>query len=202
MTRTTKSLIALLVLVAMCVSFCVPTFAEATAGEHEHTEDTTATATCPGEEQRHTFANCSSYTKLGTTKPVCGVSKGYTEYKCNVCGDKFVEDIAEFNKHDYKVEKDGATCTAPGKIKYTCNQCGHSYEETVTELGHTWGDWYYAEGVFCDETGRHYVRDCEVCGEQDQGLWTSNYRYTFYSEQYPFYLRSYSYQLCFNIKKL
>ena len=90
MKRTTKSLIALLILVAMCVSFCVPTFAAAADEPHEHTDGGADTVECPvvAAGEKHTKDNCK-YDVVETVVASCG-QDGYTEAKCKACGTTFI----------------------------------------------------------------------------------------------------------------
>jgi len=159
MKRTTKSLIALLVLVAMCVSFCVPTFA--TEGEpHAHAE-----TTCP---EKHTLDNCESVI-VTVVAPKCG-ERGYTIYKCVECETPFLDSWTdgEYTEHDYKeIERTEATCVDDGVIIYECQRdgCGHVKKETISAVGaHAWGEWIYnVENYECSDEGVERTRECAKC---------------------------------------
>ena len=143
MKRTTKSLIALLVLVAMCVSFCVPVFATEPAAEHE--------LTCPCEGKTHTLeglglthdqAVAQGY--LVKNVAVCG-EDGYSIYKCIVCpGDAYFLDnyVPAINVDhifdETKTTTNPATCYNPGSVNKYCTRCEQWINETLPALGHVW----------------------------------------------------------------
>jgi hypothetical protein len=181
MKRTTKSLIALLVLVAMCVSFCVPTFAAAEAEEHEHT--------CPLAGKTH------SLEALGLTHEqavdagyfvknvaICG-EDGYSIYECVNCEEEyFLDNFVKGEDVDHvfdesKTQTVAPDCTTDGSVTKYCSRCGEYITEKIDALGHIWdregapenGYWVYSkngvvvDSYYCTDGDVEADRECE-CG--------------------------------------
>ena len=148
MKRTTKSLIALLVLVAMCVSFCVPTFAVEAESHDEHADE--VTCVCAGKD--HTLEalgiTAEEAEELGhlVKDEVNCITGGWSIYKCINCPDDdpkayFVGNYVKPGEagHDFEgnepVIKTPATCDTDGLKVTKCNRCG-DVEEVIPALGH------------------------------------------------------------------
>lgn len=171
MKRTTKSLIALLVLVAMCVSFCVPVFA---TDEHAHTTE----GACSLAGKNHTLADlgltpeeakANGYLVEDKTNCLTG---GYSVYKCVICAavdanDKFAYFIDNYSApgeagHDFTGNETNVTlkptCTEEGTKVTKCNRCG-DVEEKIPALKHdfdkTKTEWYKngvkVESYYCTD---------------------------------------------------
>ena len=183
MKRTTKSLIALLVLVAMCVSFCVPTFAEVTESGHEHTENVvTTTLKCPGKDVAHTKFNCDYDVDPDlSVEASCG-RDGYTAGVCKTCGYTFPFDVvAKPNDHEYENNGDAVAPTCKydvatdtyvlvdGYQPVKCSICGDETNVTITatEEVHVWGEPYFQGNNSnpCTPEGAVKVKKCETCGK-------------------------------------
>ena len=178
MKRTTKSLIALLVLVAMCVSFCVPTFAATNAGEHEHDETVvTTTLKCPGKDVAHTKNNCDyEVSEKLSVEATCG-RDGYTAGVCKTCGYTFPFDVvAKPNDHDLSIEvenvapkcekTDDGYKLVNGYVKKQCSICDETVTTPVvaTEAVHDWSEPYLqGEDNPCTPEGAVYVKKCATC---------------------------------------
>lgn len=179
MKRTTKSIFALIIVLVMCVSFCVPTFAEVAAVADTAAEGTTAAVNCPGKDKQHKL-NILGLTPETATEYVVRVvpapcqGRGFTIYKCPVCGEQFADnwvdgDAAEHTYDEANAETKQPTCTEDGYIKYTCTKCGDVVTEPLKSQGHKWSDWVaYKDGVkvdsfLCTDTGITKERTC-ACG--------------------------------------
>lgn len=58
-----------------------------------------AAEACPGQGTAHSLKNCADYTAVYTKPANCG-EQGYTTYKCNKCGDTFVDSwVAPSGEH-------------------------------------------------------------------------------------------------------
>ena len=135
-----------------------------------HTPGKAATCTEP-----QTCEKCGTVLELpkghsyseNVVAPTC-TAMGYTEYKCDNCGDSYVGNYTDKAEHDYKQTVTNPTCTEHGYTTYTCVNCGdefvsdytekkpHNYKAeitkpTCTEFGFT----TYA----CAECGDTYVAD-------------------------------------------
>jgi len=126
MTRMTKSIFALVVLIAMCVSFCVPTFAEAAAVASE-------AAVCPGKDKEHTMTNCTNV-YIETVKPQCG-EIGYDLYRCTTCNAPILHNIDASLDGTHKWG-DWAVTVAPdcddyGEMQRVCTNDGCSGKEVI-----------------------------------------------------------------------
>ena len=174
MKRTTKSILALVVLVAMCVSFCVPTFAAAS-----DELNLLAAAKCPGktangETITHNKDNCEFVPVGEYVEPICG-EYGYQTYQCTTCGAHFAsgrwdaekqEIVGSIdasmlnNKHDVPTTE--ATCTEAGYRKGFCTICNKEVDETIPAKGHKLET--VVTGTSCID-GITTTQVCKVCGE-------------------------------------
>ncbi|MFQ9198522.1 MAG: hypothetical protein ACLR3Z_02375 [Anaerostipes hadrus] len=100
--------------------------------------------------------------KNTTVKPTC-TEGGYTEHKCNVCGDTYKDTETEKLGHKYEETIVKPTCTEGGYTEHKCSVCGDTYKDTETEkLGHK-----YEETIVkptCTEGG-YTEHKCSVCGD-------------------------------------
>lgn len=64
--------------------------------------------------------------------PTC-TAMGYTEYKCDNCGDSYVGNYTDKAEHDYKQTVTNPTCTEHGYTTYTCVNCGDEFVSDYTE---------------------------------------------------------------------
>lgn len=176
MKRTTKSIFALIIVLVMCVSFCVPTFAEVAAVVDTGADGTGAVA-CPGKGEQHklsilglTAETAAEYVVRVVPAPCQG--RGFTIYKCPVCEDQFADNWVdgEDAAHDYdeaNAEKKDPDCLNDGYVKYTCKKCGDVVTEIKPALGHDWSEWAaYIDGVkvdsyLCTDKGVTLVRECK-----------------------------------------
>ena len=135
-----------------------------------HTPGKAATCTEP-----QTCEKCGTVLELpkghsyseNVVAPTC-TAMGYTEYKCDNCGDSYVGNYTDKAEHDYKQTVTNPTCTEHGYTTYTCVNCGdefvsdytekkpHNYKAeitnpTCTEFGFT--------TYTCAECGDSYVAD-------------------------------------------
>ncbi len=125
-----------------------------------------ADATCPGKGNDHDLAHCGGSTELAVVKPICG-QWGYTVYKCNDCGEKFLDSfsVPNWNMHVYEeIEpKVDATCTVDGKTAHQkCTLCGHEILPTIIKAEHKWVSETLKGNC---TTGITYKYTCSVCGE-------------------------------------
>ena len=166
MKRTTKSILAFVVLMAMCVSFCVPTFAAAS-----DELNLLADGVCPGMEngvyKTHTKENCT-YEAVGEyVKAVCG-KHGYQTYKCTVCGTFFAADF-DYSMLDaeHDVPRTEPTCTEDGSIKGYCSVCNTYVDEVIKAHGSH--DFQPADstGTSCVD-GIKTEMVCTRCGEKGE----------------------------------
>ncbi|MBQ7714291.1 MAG: hypothetical protein IJT70_00300 [Clostridia bacterium] len=82
--------------------------------------------------QKHIWA------EYKTVAPTC-TEKGYTQYKCTVCGATYDDDYTEAVGHKYQMtNRVLPTCEEEGVNTYTCTECGDKYNETVKRKTHNW----------------------------------------------------------------
>ena len=76
--------------------------------------------------------------------PTCN-DKGYTEYVCNLCGDRLQEGFVDATGHMYGEWQDlsEATCSATGLQKRVCRVCGGTETRTLGMLDHVDADGDY-----------------------------------------------------------
>ncbi len=166
MKRTTKSIFALIIVLVMCVSFCVPTFAEVALAA-----ETDTTANCPLTGKTHTLEALAAGGHITIEKDAKGVvtlvdgkgvvavyevenpnceDRGYTIYECLACAKdgkdvKFVDSWVEpgEGKHEWGeiTPIKEATCTENGVGSGECKICGFkSNTIVIPKLGHSYGE--------------------------------------------------------------
>ena len=74
---------------------------------------------------KHTHEYYSEITK----QPTCS-EKGERTYKCDICGDIYIEDIAK-TEHDYEDTVVKPTCTERGYTEHICKVCADSYKDCL-----------------------------------------------------------------------
>ncbi len=130
-----------------------------------HTPGKAATCTEP-----QTCKKCGTVLELpkghsyseNVVAPTC-TAMGYTEYKCDNCGDSYVGNYTDKAEHDYKQTVTNPTCTEHGYTTYTCVNCGDEFVSDYTEKKpHN----YKAEitNPTCTEFG-FTTYTCESCGD-------------------------------------
>jgi len=162
-----------------------------------HTPGKAATCTEP-----QTCEKCGTVLELpkghsyseNVVAPTC-TAMGYTEYKCDNCGDSYVGNYTDKAEHDYKETVTNPTCTEHGYTTYTCVNCGdefvsdytekkpHNYKAeitnpTCTEFGFTTytcvdcGDTYVAD--YTDKTEHNYDKKVipPTCTEHGYTVYT------------------------------
>ena len=162
-----------------------------------HTPGKAATCTEP-----QTCEKCGTVLELpkghsyseNVVAPTC-TAMGYTEYKCDNCGDSYVGNYTDKAEHDYKQTVTNPTCTEHGYTTYTCVNCGdefvsdytekkpHNYKAeitnpTCTEFGFTTytcadcGDTYVAD--YTDKTEHNYDKKVipPTCTEHGYTVYT------------------------------
>ena len=100
-----------------------------------HTPGKAATCTEP-----QTCEKCGTVLELpkghsyseNVVAPTC-TAMGYTEYKCDNCGDSYVGNYTDKAEHDYKQTVTNPTCTEHGYTTYTCVNCGDEFVSDYTE---------------------------------------------------------------------
>ena len=100
-----------------------------------HTSGKAATCTEP-----QTCEKCGTVLELpkghsyseNVVAPTC-TAMGYTEYKCDNCGDSYVGNYTDKAEHDYKQTVTNPTCTEHGYTTYTCVNCGDEFVSDYTE---------------------------------------------------------------------
>lgn len=162
-----------------------------------HTPGKAATCTEP-----QTCEKCGTVLELpkghsyseNVVAPTC-TAMGYTEYKCDNCGDSYVGNYTDKAEHDYKQAVTAPSCTAMGYTTYTCKNCddefisdytdklSHNYKAeitkpTCTEFGFTTytcadcGDTYVAD--YTDKTEHNYDKKVipPTCTEHGYTVYT------------------------------
>ena len=162
-----------------------------------HTPGKAATCTEP-----QTCEKCGTVLELpkghsyseNVVAPTC-TAMGYTEYKCDNCGDSYVGNYTDKAEHDYKQTVTAPSCTAMGYTTYTCKNCddefisdytdklSHNYKAeitkpTCTEFGFTTytcvdcGDTYVAD--YTDKTEHNYDKKVipPTCTEHGYTVYT------------------------------
>ena len=190
MKRTTKSILALVVLVAMCVSFCVPAFATT---DHDHDSETTVPVTgCPSAGEKHTLAifgledhDWGTTPETEDVKLVEKVSEGceedgYSVYKCNKCGEYFVDSWVKAGEGTHSLKETvikEPNCTEAGETYVECTVCGYTNTVYPAALGHNFDkdndgkdDWTYSDpNYICSDEGVTRWMECTVCDYTTKG---------------------------------
>lgn len=83
------------------------------------------------------FAECAHQYDATYYPPTCN-DKGYTEYVCNLCGDRLQEGFVSATGHIYGEWQDisAASCSATGLQKRTCRVCQGTETRTLNMLDH------------------------------------------------------------------
>ena len=107
---------------------------------------------------KHTHEYYSEITK----QPTCS-EKGERTYKCDICGDIYIEDIAK-TEHDYEDTVVKPTCTERGYTEHICKVCADSYKDDyTTALGHDYIS-QITKQVACETDGEKTFT-CTRCGD-------------------------------------
>lgn len=107
---------------------------------------------------KHTHEYYSEITK----QPTCS-EKGERTYKCDICGDIYIEDIAK-TEHDYEDTVVNPTCTERGYTEHICKVCADSYKDDYTPaLGHDHIS-QITKQVACETDGEKTFT-CTRCGD-------------------------------------
>ena len=107
---------------------------------------------------KHTHEYYSEITK----QPTCS-EKGERTYKCDICGDIYIEDIAK-TEHDYEDTVVKPTCTERGYTEHICKVCADSYKDDYTPaLGHDHIS-QITKQVACETDGEKTFT-CTRCGD-------------------------------------
>ena len=107
---------------------------------------------------KHTHEYYSEITK----QPTCS-EKGERTYKCDICGDIYIEDIAK-TEHDYEDTVVKPTCTERGYTEHICKVCADSYKDDyTTALGHDYIS-QITKQVACETDGEKTFT-CTHCGD-------------------------------------
>ena len=101
--------------------------------------------------------------KNTTVKPTC-TEGGYTEHKCNVCGDTYKDTETEKLGHKYEETIVKPTCTEGGYTEHKCSVCGDTYKDSkIDKLGHQYKKYTVVEAT-CTEDGCIEYK-CSACGD-------------------------------------
>lgn len=122
--------------------------------------------TCPGKDN-HTLDNCS-YTVVKVTEPTCGTI-GYTSYKCDKCGEIFIESrVPATGKHSMVAgEAKAPTCGEAGHEAGTkCENCGYEVpgKEIPALKPGTTCEWVDQTPTIDCTTGGTKTWKCAACG--------------------------------------
>ncbi len=107
-----------------------------------------------------------SGTDVETIAPSC-TERGYTRFKCSVCGEEYTDDYVEALGHDEEVIKTvNPTCTEKGYTEYRCNTCGESYVDNyISEFGHDFENDICVncskDKEDCIESSHNYENNCD-----------------------------------------
>ena len=100
-------------------------------------------------------------TRIDTVEPTC-TEKGYSEYKCLVCGYGFKADYVAPKGHEMTLETVAPSCESEGYTKHTCSVCGvEERSDVVSRTSHKF-DLTVVEPS-CEEGGYTYAK-CTECG--------------------------------------
>lgn len=105
-------------------------------------------------DESHTKHNYISYVTESTDK-----KDGYTEYICDICGDKYTE-----YEHKYNTTVVPATCTSIGFTLHECERCGDVYSDNeVQKLEHKYIGTITKAATTTSEGIKEYK--CSECGD-------------------------------------
>ncbi len=93
--------------------------------------------------------------------PTC-TSKGYTEYKCSVCGYSYKEAYTECPGVTKWIDIKKPTCTEKGYSELTCTTCGHVWQKAEPAAKHETVWHAYVEPT-CGKTGNEAYMSCKNC---------------------------------------
>ena len=107
-----------------------------------------------------------TYKKISTIPPTC-VEKGYSIYKCTLCGIEKKDDYVDYSGHNYEVVSVvKPTCTEKGYTLYRCAVCGNEKKDNyVDTLPHNYEIINQNEAT-CTAEG-FIVKRCSVCQKLD-----------------------------------
>ena len=107
-----------------------------------------------------------TYKKISTIPPTC-VEKGYSIYKCTLCGIEKKDDYVDYSGHNYEVVSVvKPTCTEKGYTLYRCAVCGNEKKSNyVDTLPHNYEIINQNEAT-CTAEG-FIVKRCSVCQKLD-----------------------------------
>jgi len=125
----------------------------------------TYTCTC-GESYTEVIPALEHKWQLINTVAATETEKGYSEYKCSVCGetkkDNFTDPVG--HKHNYTILSSiNADCTNDGSVTYACS-CGEKYTDIIPALGHTESGWIVDKSATDTTDGVKHI-ECTKCGE-------------------------------------
>ncbi|MBO4898629.1 MAG: S-layer homology domain-containing protein [Clostridia bacterium] len=120
--------------------------------------------------------NCGDFNTVTTTtgahkynvktiNPTCQMV-GYTEHKCELCGDTYLTDIQPIVSHAFESIVKEPTCTDKGYTTSTCSMCGLTNVTDYTEpLGHDYDEGKTVTNSTCEGEGViEYT--CSRCGDK------------------------------------
>ena len=87
--------------------------------------------------------------------PTCS-NKGYTLYKCTICGESYEADYVDKTPHIYATSTTSPTCTTEGITRYTCTNCNYEIVEYFECLPH-----YYVFVGYDNEFLKYECTDCK-----------------------------------------
>lgn len=99
---------------------------------------------------------------VNIVEPTC-TSKGYTFYKCSICGDECKTDFVEKLDHNYITQIIEPTCSEKGYTIHICTMCSRTYKDNyvdVDKLNH-----YY---IFEYYNNSYYNFECCDCNQTTQ----------------------------------
>ena len=132
----------LALIVILTISGCaLGTPTEITTQPPETTQLTTEPpATEPPTTEPPTTAHIHNYVET-VVEPSC-VESGYTEFRCDGCGDMYTDKMKEALGHDYLEEVIEVTAEAPGYTLHSCTRCQDTWKDTYTWLAETPTDFF------------------------------------------------------------
>lgn len=105
-------------------------------------------------DEPHTEHNHISYVTEATEG-----KDAYTEYICNICGDKYVEYV-----HEYEKTVIQPTCTKKGFTIHVCKNCEDAYSDNeVPALNHNYVETIIKPATTTSEGEKQYK--CSACGD-------------------------------------
>lgn len=104
-----------------------------------------------------------------TTKEPTTASKGESERKCTICGEKETKELDKlppFHSHKYMGTVVKPTCTNKGYTSHVCS-CGHSYTDSVTSaISHNFSKKVSTTAPTCTSKG-YTTYQCTMCGKTE-----------------------------------